>query len=68
MNPVHPGDPGATRKCPHCRETILESAMVCPACRHHLRYGASTDAPASALTITAFGLRMPANSAAGSIG
>src|SRR4030095_12660761 len=51
MNPVHPGDPGATRKCPHCRETILETAMVCPQCRHHLRYGASTDAPsAPALT------------------
>jgi len=30
--------PGATRTCPHCRETILESAAVCPACRHHLRF------------------------------
>ena len=51
MNPVRPGEPGATRACPHCRETILESAMVCPACRHYLRYGASADAPsAPALT------------------
>jgi len=45
MNPVRPGEPGATRACPHCRETILESAMVCPACRHYLRYGASPEAP-----------------------
>ncbi|HEX3928643.1 MAG TPA: hypothetical protein VHW65_11675 [Gemmatimonadales bacterium] len=29
---------GATRTCPHCRATILESAAVCPACRHHLRF------------------------------
>jgi hypothetical protein len=29
---------GATRVCPHCRATILESASVCPACRHHLRF------------------------------
>lgn len=38
MNPARPGTPGATRQCPHCRETILESAPVCPACRHHLRF------------------------------
>jgi hypothetical protein len=30
--------PGATRTCPHCRETILESAAVCPVCRKHLRF------------------------------
>jgi hypothetical protein len=29
---------GRTRSCPHCRATILESASVCPACRHHLRF------------------------------
>jgi hypothetical protein len=29
---------GKTRTCPHCRATILESASVCPACRHHLRF------------------------------
>ncbi|MEP6678838.1 MAG: hypothetical protein ABJB78_06030 [Betaproteobacteria bacterium] len=39
---------GATRQCPHCRETILESASVCPACKHHLRYGAAADAAQSA--------------------
>ncbi|MCU0975817.1 MAG: hypothetical protein MUC71_05820 [Steroidobacteraceae bacterium] len=30
---------GKTRTCPHCKATILESAPVCPACRHHLRFG-----------------------------
>jgi hypothetical protein len=39
-----PGVPGATRSCPHCRETILESAAVCPACRHHLRFASSAPA------------------------
>ena len=38
MTEPRPGTPGATRTCPHCRERILESAAVCPACRHHLRY------------------------------
>ena len=40
------GTPGATRTCPHCRETILESAAVCPVCRHHLRF--ETQVPGSA--------------------
>ncbi|HVZ49377.1 MAG TPA: hypothetical protein VG916_11375 [Gemmatimonadaceae bacterium] len=40
---VAPGrSPGATRTCPHCRATILESETVCPACRHHLRAGRAT--------------------------
>ena len=38
MSAQRPGTPGATRTCPHCRETILESAAVCPSCRHHLRF------------------------------
>jgi hypothetical protein len=29
---------GKTRSCPHCKATILESATVCPACQHHLRF------------------------------
>jgi hypothetical protein len=33
-----PGAAGATRSCPHCKTIILESASVCPACRHHLRF------------------------------
>jgi hypothetical protein len=45
MSSVRPGSPGATRECPHCRETILESAAVCPACRHYLRFDAGADAP-----------------------
>ena len=44
MSSVRPGSPGATRECPHCRETILESAAVCPACRHYLRFEAGADA------------------------
>lgn len=33
-----PGTAGATRTCPHCKATILESSAVCPACRGHLRF------------------------------
>ncbi|MEO8740311.1 MAG: hypothetical protein ABI537_11500 [Casimicrobiaceae bacterium] len=44
MSSPRPGSPGATRACPHCRETILESVAVCPACRHYLRYDAAVDA------------------------
>lgn len=43
MSAVRPGEAGATRACPHCKATILESSAVCPACRGHLRF----DAPAS---------------------
>jgi len=43
MSSVSPGTPGATRDCPHCREKILESSAVCPACGHYLRYGARPD-------------------------
>jgi hypothetical protein len=43
MSSVRPGSPGATRECPHCREIILESASVCPACRHYLRFDAVAD-------------------------
>lgn len=40
MAATHAAAAGATRACPHCRELILESAEVCPACHHRLRYGA----------------------------
>jgi hypothetical protein len=43
MSAVRPGATGATRTCPHCKTTILETASVCPACRGHLRF----DAPAA---------------------
>jgi hypothetical protein len=42
--PVRPGGARATRQCPHCRETILESAARCPSCRHYLRYDDRSDA------------------------
>jgi len=51
VSSLRPGSPGATRECPHCRETILESAAVCPACRHYLRFDAGGDAP-PALALT----------------
>ena len=41
MSSARPVVPGSTRACPHCRATILESAAVCPACRHHLRFDPS---------------------------
>lgn len=44
---ARPGEAGATRECPHCRETILASAAVCPACRHHLRYDEAAAAAAA---------------------
>jgi len=45
MSSLRPGSPGATRECPHCRETILDSANVCPACRHYLRFDAGAIVP-----------------------
>ena len=38
MNTGRVAAPGRTRTCPHCKATILESASVCPACHHHLRF------------------------------
>ena len=35
------GNAGRTRVCPHCKATILESAVICPQCRHHLKFGAA---------------------------
>lgn len=53
MTPVREGA-GATRTCPHCRATILESAAICPACRHHLRAGTKPTAGAPRLTVHPF--------------
>jgi len=38
--PLTPRTPqtARTRACPHCKAMILESASVCPGCRHHLRF------------------------------
>lgn len=46
--------PGATRTCPHCRATILESAVVCPGCRHHLRFDKEAKPGGAAATRTAW--------------
>jgi len=46
MSTPRPGTPGATRTCPHCKTIILESASVCPACKHHLRFDEATIAGA----------------------
>ena len=45
MASVHTGSAGATRECPHCRVIVLESAAVCPACRHYLRFEPIADKP-----------------------
>ncbi|HUH92067.1 MAG TPA: hypothetical protein VL742_02835 [Casimicrobiaceae bacterium] len=51
MSNARPSMPGATRECPHCRETVLESAAVCPSCRHYLRFEPMAEAaPEPALT------------------
>ena len=41
---TRPGTAGATRACPHCKATILESAAICPACKHYLRFDGDTHA------------------------
>ena len=67
MTTAHPGAAGATRICPHCRETILESAGVCPACRHKLRFSepaSAIEAPASVPLRVEGSIRNPADGGA----
>lgn len=45
---------GAVRTCPHCRATILESAVVCPGCKHHLRFDKDARPGAAVATRTAW--------------
>lgn len=45
MSAARQGVAGATRSCPHCKATILDSASICPACRGHLRFSAATTDP-----------------------
>jgi hypothetical protein len=40
MSSLRSGTPGATRVCPHCKATVLETSAICPGCRHHLRFSA----------------------------
>ena len=47
MSNIRPGSPGATRACPHCKETILESAAVCPQCKHHVRFAGAAGGSAT---------------------
>ncbi|MGV8930698.1 MAG: hypothetical protein ACOH1R_01100 [Luteimonas sp.] len=42
MSNARPGTAGATRTCPHCKTTILESSSICPSCRHYLRFDSPT--------------------------
>lgn len=68
MSSARPAVPGATRRCPHCRATILESASVCPQCRHHLRFdpGARERAETVAVPFRVEGtVRQPAAGPAG---
>lgn len=68
MTAPRAGVAGATRACPHCRETILESAEVCPACNHKLRFGGPAGdlaAPAALTPLRVEGsFRNPADSGA----
>ncbi len=43
MSTPRPGTAGATRTCPHCKTTILESASVCPSCKHYLRFDSAAE-------------------------
>jgi len=45
MSTTRSVSPGKSRRCPHCRSEILESASVCPVCRHHLRFGKAAELP-----------------------
>src|SRR3984885_2583070 len=47
MSSLRSGTPGATRVCPHCKATVLETAAICPGCRHHLRFSAEASQPAA---------------------
>ena len=58
MTTARQSAPGATRVCPHCRQTILESATVCPVCRHHLRVGSRITAGTGAAAVALIPLRV----------
>jgi hypothetical protein len=60
-----PNATGATRACPHCRATILESAVICPGCRHHLRFDKDVRPGASVPTRTAWQIEGQLDAASG---
>jgi len=39
---MSPGVTGESWQCPHCGETILRSAIACPACHRRLRFDAAS--------------------------
>ena len=45
MSVVRQGTLGATRVCPHCKATVLQSASICPGCHHHLRFNVANAEP-----------------------
>ena len=47
---------GRTRTCPHCKATILESAAICPQCKHHLKFGAAVPIAQARQGVSAFKL------------
>ncbi|MEO7324545.1 MAG: hypothetical protein ABIW82_06925 [Dokdonella sp.] len=53
MSSTRPVAAGTTRICPHCKSTILESASVCPACQHHLRFDPAAAAQRAQQTTSA---------------
>jgi hypothetical protein len=56
MSTARAGTPGATRVCPHCKAVVLETAAVCPGCRHHLRFNATDAQLAGAEAYCAFNI------------
>ncbi|MGI8560303.1 MAG: hypothetical protein ACR2J7_02465 [Luteimonas sp.] len=55
---ARPGAAGATRTCPHCKTTILESAAICPSCRHYLRIDTPSTTVAAAETVANTALKV----------
>ena len=43
MAASRPSTLGASRVCPHCKATVLQSAAKCPSCQHHLRFNTVGD-------------------------
>ena len=44
---------GATRVCPHCKATVLQSANICPGCQHHLRFNTGAAAEPQTASLSA---------------
>ena len=53
MAVARPSSLGATRVCPHCKATVLQSANICPGCQHHLRFNTVGNAEPQAQAVSA---------------